>query len=630
MSSSKTSVWIQWLKGQLRPTLGFLALQTPTARLMRLSARRNWGLLAITVGTSLFGSFSEGATLGVIFLAIGLLTKTRVGSLDQLPAVQGLPWLKSWLSLVSHWPVLHLFVALIGLALVLQLLLAMCTYGNAVASGYFGARLGREITGLLNRRILSFSYACASRYRVGDLLDYARYAGDTVQGQIYIANNLITNLFQISIYLFVLYTLSAWLLLVACVLAGLLWFVQSKLVPRIRRNAKSSQQVSVELSVRITENIQGLRMLHSSGSIAYANERYQGLLRDKERYLRRDARLQNIVTPLVSFLPIGMISLLAIGSVMVFSNRTSGILPNLVTFVLALQRLNLRMGGMANLATGYAAATAHVNRLNEVLSDHDKQFVRQGGIPFSYLKDRIELRNVYLRYGNSKKPALQNINLEIARNSTVALVGASGAGKSSLADLLVGLYEPSEGQILVDGTPLEKLDLASWQQRLGVVSQDTFLLNDTITANIAYGLPQATLEQVMAAATMAQAAGFIEELPEGYSTLLGERGYRLSGGQRQRLSLARALMRDPDLLILDEATSALDTHSERLVQQAIENYEKRHTVLVIAHRLSTIVNADLICVMEKGQIVERGTHQELLRLDQRYASLWHSQIVLNR
>jgi ATP-binding cassette subfamily B protein/subfamily B ATP-binding cassette protein MsbA len=194
-----------------------------------------------------------------------------------------------------------------------------------------------------------------------------------------------------------------------------------------------------------------------------------------------------------------------------------------------------------------------------------------------------------------------------------------------LADLLVGLYEPTSGSIRIDGQNLNQMDLATWQQRIGVVSQDTFLMNTTIAGNIAYGQPAATREQIEAAAISAQAANFIHDLPEGYDTLIGERGYRLSGGQRQRISLARAILRNPDLLILDEATSALDTQSERLVQQAIERFEGHNTVLVIAHRLSTIVGADLICVMDRGQIIERGRHADLITAGGLYTQLWQLQ-----
>jgi ATP-binding cassette, subfamily B, bacterial MsbA len=233
---------------------------------------------------------------------------------------------------------------------------------------------------------------------------------------------------------------------------------------------------------------------------------------------------------------------------------------------------------------------------------------------------------VGLQYAPELPPALHEISFTLPRGKMLALVGPSGAGKSSIADLLTGLYAPSAGQIWVDNTPLEQLELATWQHRLGVVSQDTFLFNATIAENITFGAPGATLSQVKSACQAAQAAGFIESLRMGYDTLIGERGYRLSGGQRQRLSLARAILRDPEVLILDEATSALDSQSERLVQEAIERFERNHTVLVIAHRLSTIVRADQILVLDHGRVMEQGTHANLLDQDGLYKQLWQQQI----
>ncbi|MEI6030884.1 MAG: ABC transporter ATP-binding protein [Synechococcaceae cyanobacterium ELA739] len=599
---------------------------SPAARLIRQSARRQWKLLVTSVGSGLLGSLSEGGTLGVIFLAVGLMTSKTTVTLAKLPALQGMPWLKGVLDSLGHWPSELSFLLLLALAVGLQVLVSLCNYLNGVASGYFGARLSREVTALLNRRILSFNYACASSYRVGDLLDYAAGAGQTVQNQINLANGLLLNIMMLAVYLGILITISPWLLLVAILLAGALTAVQRVLIPRIRTNAYERQVVAVEIGSRITENIQGLRLLHTSGGLKAAATYFESLLGEDERVKRRSARLETIISPLSALLPIVAIALIAAFSVVVFANRASGVLPSLVTFVLALQRLNVRLSALANLATGYASSTAQVKRLNTILADSDKQFVRQGGLSFKRLQGDIRLANVSLRYSSDLPYALQGIELVIPKGQTVALVGASGAGKSSIADLLVGLYVPSQGAILIDGMDLRELDLASWQQHLGVVSQDTFLFNATIAQNIAYGSPHADPQAIEDAARMAQAAGFIEALPNGYDTLVGERGYRLSGGQRQRLSLARALLRQPELLILDEATSALDSQSERLVQEALESFEHGHTVLVIAHRLSTIVNADLICVMEQGRIVERGHHGQLLQQGGRYASLWQQQI----
>jgi ATP-binding cassette subfamily B protein/subfamily B ATP-binding cassette protein MsbA len=332
-----------------------------------------------------------------------------------------------------------------------------------------------------------------------------------------------------------------------------------------------------------------------------------------------------VVGPFSNFLPILAIAVIATLSLLLFGERSTGVLPSLVTFVVALQRLNVRLSGLAIITNGIAENSGRLERLNAILSPDGKQFRRQGGIPFTMLESEIRFDNVGLNYAPELQPALKSISFTLQKGQTLALVGPSGAGKSSIADLLSGLYEATEGRILVDGMDLNSLDLASWQKRLGVVSQDTILLNSTIADNISFGTPKATQDQIKAACQAAQAAAFIESLPQGYNTMLGERGYRLSGGQRQRLSLARAILRDPELLILDEATSALDSQSEQLVQEAIERFERTHTVLVIAHRLSTIVRADEILVLNGGHIVERGSHSVLLSHGGLYSTLCQQQ-----
>jgi ABC-type multidrug transport system fused ATPase/permease subunit len=228
-------------------------------------------------------------------------------------------------------------------------------------------------------------------------------------------------------------------------------------------------------------------------------------------------------------------------------------------------------------------------------------------------RDRIVFDDVSFSYGNeSGAAALTNLSLTIARGQTVAVVGRSGAGKSTLIGLLARLWDPSEGRILIDGVDLREFDRRSWRRRLAVVTQDGFIFNDTAANNIRFGRSEASINEVRQAAALASASEFIEELPQGYNTVLGDRGVKLSGGQQQRIAIARAMLANPDILILDEATSHLDTFTERAIQSAVEQISRNRTVVVIAHRLSTVRKADKVLVLEDGRIVEEGRHDELL------------------
>jgi ABC-type multidrug transport system fused ATPase/permease subunit len=249
--------------------------------------------------------------------------------------------------------------------------------------------------------------------------------------------------------------------------------------------------------------------------------------------------------------------------------------------------------------------------IKELLRTDNKQYFKNGDIKFLGLKRSIDFVSVDFGYGDSKL-VLNNITLTIERGQMTALVGASGAGKTTLADLVARFYDPTAGQVLIDGVDLRQIEINSLRHKLAVVSQDTFIFNTSVRNNIAYGTEGATDAAIERAAKLANALEFIQDMPEGFETQLGDRGVRLSGGQRQRLAIARALLRDPDILILDEATSALDSVSERLIQESLEKLSVGRTVIAIAHRLSTIVRADKVVVLEQGRIVEQGGYQELL------------------
>jgi ATP-binding cassette subfamily B protein/subfamily B ATP-binding cassette protein MsbA len=616
---------IRLLRRLVRYGLAPLRDPRPASRLIRQTARKEWKVLSLGMICNLLQAAAEGATLGVVFLAVDLLSKPAGQTIEwsSKGLLGSLPQLAAGLNAM---PRNQLFLLILGLAVLLKLLQSLAMYLGSLAMGYYSARTSSRLMAMIHSHILGFSFACASRYRVGDLLYVAGAGPNAVMNQINIVSSIALTVLMMLTYLVVLLSLSPWLLVAALVMGVLLSLVQQQLLPRIRTRSFIGTEQERNLSGRITENIQGLRLLHTSGELDEADKGVYDRTGDLEVNKRAATRLNSITGPINTFLPILMIAGIAGLSLLLFGSRNSGVLPSLVTFVVALQRLNGTFGTIAASLGSLNTNAAPLDLLNKLLEPADKQFRRRGGLTFKSLQQSISLRNVMLQYSPELQPALRNLNLDIPRGSTVALVGSSGAGKSSIADLLVGLYDASEGQMLIDGKPLTDYDLISWQQHLGVVSQDTFLFNATIADNISHGSPHATRAQIVEAAEKAQAAGFISDLPDGYDTLIGERGYILSGGQRQRLSLARAILRDPELLILDEATSALDTQSERLVQQAIDQFERQHTVLVIAHRLSTIVKADLICVLEKGQIVEQGNHQELLEKQGIYAALWRQQV----
>lgn len=600
-----------------------VANKSPATILTLKTARKEWRLIVINLSASILEALMEGVTLAVIFLSVEILTKSGNISWQTKPFFHFIAWLPQ---LASQFPVKILFLGLLIVALLLQALQSFCRYINLVTAGLFASRVNCSVTALIHAQILSLSFACASRFRVGDLINTANTAPRAVELIIYQFSIVFVNTILAACYLVILLSLSPWLLLAALILGTILARFQATVIPKIKALSHKTAEALVDVSAKMTQDIQGLRLIHSSGLTQQASDDLDLSLRQLEAVSRRQTYFREILSPITSFLPILGITIIAGLSVILFDAKSAGILPSLVTFVLALQRLNARFSTISGCFNQLAVNAGIISRLNLLLLPEDKEFRRQGGLTFHGLKASISLENVTLCYSPGSQPALSHLNLVIPKGKTVALVGSSGSGKSSLADLLVGLYDPTHGEICLDGLPLQRYDLSSWQQRIGVVSQDTFLFNASLAENIAYGSFNCRHEDIVMAAQLAQADRFISQLPMGYETLVGERGYKLSGGQRQRISLARALLKRTDFLILDEATSALDSRNERLVQTAIEKLDADITILIIAHRLSTIVGADLICVMEKGAIVEQGHHGELLQKCGKYYELWKQQI----
>ena len=392
----------------------------------------------------------------------------------------------------------------------------------------------------------------------------------------------------------------------------------------IRRKSRRTASMIAGITNIITETFSSIRVVKAFAMEGYEVQRF---FKETHKYFKlilRRAKLRLLASPITETLGVMMgVLLLWVGGMEVLSGK--GLTPeDFLRFILLLFAMMDPLRKLSSVNVELQAGAASAERVFAILDTPPTIVDELDAVKIDTFKDKIQINDVSFKY-ESDDTVLKNISFEIEKGSSVALVGSSGAGKSTLADLIPRFYDVNQGAIEIDGQDIRYVPLNSLRRLMGIVTQETILFNDTVKANIAYGQKDVDDEQVIAAAKAANAFEFIEELPKGLDTVIGEKGVKLSGGQRQRLAIARAIMKNPPILILDEATSALDTESERLVQEALETLMTDRTVLVIAHRLSTVTNADKIIVMEKGQIKEMGTHDELIQKNGLYSNLYNIQ-----
>jgi subfamily B ATP-binding cassette protein MsbA len=389
---------------------------------------------------------------------------------------------------------------------------------------------------------------------------------------------------------------------------------------RLRKDAKQGQLLLGNILSIIEETISGIRIIKAFNAQKYVNKKFDEQNSQYRAILKSMWNKKELASPISEFLGVTVVVLVILyGGQLVLQNKSDLNASEFITYIILYSQILVPAKNISSALTSIQRGIASGERIFAILDTPVKIEEDPNAISISDFKGKISYENVSFQY--AEKKVLDNINLDVEKGKMIALVGASGAGKSTMADLLPRFYDVTEGAITIDGIDIRKIKLSDLNHLMGIVTQESILFNDTVFKNISFGNESATEEQVIEAAKIANAHEFIDKLEEGYYTNIGDRGAKLSGGQRQRLSIARAVLKNPPILILDEATSALDTESERLVQEAIQNLMKNRTSVVIAHRLSTIQYADQIIVMQAGKIIERGTHTELLALNGMYRKL---------
>lgn len=562
--------------------------------------------IAITaLVAALLSALFEGVTVGLIASFLQVLTTP-----EKPPIETSIEWFNTIFLATKASPEARIYrlSAIIIVAIWLRSLLSYL--------GFYYSRLAQSnLCDRLRKRLfeqfqsLSLSYYSTSRS--GDLINSFTTEINQIKQAFDVFSGLVIRGSTLLAYICSMLWLSWQLSLVAIALYTLLSVGLSNLIRRVREASFALPKANGNLASSAIQFINGIRTVKGSATEEFERKRFYqasvGILKAEDQV----ASMSSLVKPLAEGFASTILIVMVILAFHLFISKGALETASLLTFMFVLFRMMPLVAQVNGSRENLSRFQGSINNIQELLERNGKPYLNNGSLKFKGLKQGIKFSGVNFGY-EPNNLILRNIELTVEKGKVTALVGESGAGKSTLADLIPRFYDPTAGSVLFDGQDLRNFDVATIRRNMAIVSQDTFIFNASVRDNIAYGLENIGEEEVWSVAKIAHAVEFIKELPNGLDTVLGDRGVRLSGGQRQRIAIARALLRNPDILILDEATSALDSVTERLIQDSLEKLSQDRTVIAIAHRLSTIANADKVVVIAQGRIVEQGSYQELL------------------